>query len=89
VVRSGINGFNKWLSGFTFDRLRGQQMEYINTANIITAAVVLLMLYFIKNLFTAVNRFFYILALIALGVGLYLWRSGVISKLIDDISGVV
>ena len=67
-------------------------MEYINAVNIITAVVVLLMLYFLKKLFTAdigENRFFYILALVALGVGLYLWRSGALLEVIGNISGVV
>lgn len=67
-------------------------MEYINAVNIITAIVVLLILYFLKKLFTAdigENRFFYILALIVLGVGLYLWRSGALSGLFGDISGVI
>ena len=67
-------------------------MEYINTVNIVTAIVVLLILYFLKKLFTAdigENRFFYIMAVIVLGVGLYLWRSGVLLNLIGNISGVV
>jgi len=67
-------------------------MEYINAVNIITAVIVLLMVYFLWKLFTAdigENRFFYIIALIALGVGLYLWKSGVLSDLIGHISGVV
>lgn len=67
-------------------------MEYINAVNIITAVIVLLILYFLKKLFTAdigENRFFYILALVALSVGLYLWRSGALSEVIGNISGVV
>ena len=67
-------------------------MEYINAVNIITAVVVLLMLYFLKKLFTAdigENRFFYIMALVVLGVGLYLWRSGVAAEVIANISGVL
>ena len=67
-------------------------MEYINAANIITAIIILLILYFLKKLFTAdigENRFFYIITLIVLGVGLYLWRSGVLSNLIGDIFSVV
>ena len=67
-------------------------MEYINAVNIITAVMVLLMVYFLWKLFTAdigENRFFYIIALIALGVGLYLWKSGVLSDLIGHIFGVV
>ena len=67
-------------------------MEYINAVNIITAVVVLAMLYFLKKLFTAdigENRFFYIMALVVLGVGLYLWRSGVAAEVIANISGTV
>jgi hypothetical protein len=67
-------------------------MEYINAVNIITGVIVLLMLYFLKKLFTAdigENRFFYIMALIALGVGLYLWRSGAAAEVIANISGTV
>ena len=66
-------------------------MEYINAVNIITAIVVLLIVYFLWKLFTAdigENRFFYIIALIALGVGLYLWRCGALSDLFGNISGV-
>jgi hypothetical protein len=67
-------------------------MYYVNTVNIITGITVLLMLYFLKKLFTAdigENRFFYIMALVALGVGLYLWRSGAAAELIANISGTV
>ncbi len=67
-------------------------MNYINTVNIITGIIVLLMLYFLKKLFTAdigENRFFYIMALVTLGVGLYLWRSGAAAELIANISGTV
>jgi len=66
-------------------------MEYINAVNIITAIIVLLILYSLWKLFTAdigENRFFYIMALIAMGVGLYLWRSGVLADLIGNISVV-
>ena len=65
-------------------------MEYINAVNIITVIIVLLALYFLWKLFTAdigENRFFYIMALIVLGVGLYLWRSGVLSDLMSYIFG--
>jgi hypothetical protein len=63
-------------------------MEYLNAVNIITAIIVLLMVYFLKKLFTAdigENRFFYIIALIVLGVGLYLWRSGAMAEVIANI----
>ena len=66
-------------------------MEYINAVNIITTIIVLLMVYYLWKLFTADigdNRFFYIIALIVLGVGLYLWKSGALSGLIGSISGV-
>ncbi len=65
-------------------------MEYINAVNIITAIIVLLMVYFLWKLFAAdigENRFFYVMALVVLGVGLYLWRSGALSGLIGSISG--
>ncbi|MBW1863252.1 MAG: hypothetical protein JRJ02_12900 [Deltaproteobacteria bacterium] len=65
-------------------------MEYLNAVNIITVIIILLMLYFLKKLFTGdigENRFFYIMALIVLGVGLYLWRSGAVVKVIANILG--
>jgi hypothetical protein len=67
-------------------------MEYLNTVNIITAIIVLLMVYFLKKLFTAdigENRFFYIIALIVLGIGLYLWRSGAGAEVIANIFGTL
>ena len=67
-------------------------MEYLNAVNIITAIIVLLMLYLLKKLFTGdigENRFFYIIALIVLGVGLYLWRSGAVAEVIANIFGTV
>jgi hypothetical protein len=63
-------------------------MEYLNAVNIITAIIVLLMVYFLKKLFTAdigENRFFYVIGLIVLGVGLYLWRSGAMAEVIANI----
>ncbi len=67
-------------------------MEYVNAVNIITAIIALLMLYFLKKLFTAdigENRGFYIAALVVLGTGLYLWRSGAAAEFIANISGTV
>ena len=67
-------------------------MEYVNAVNIITAIIVLLMLCFLKKLFTAdigENRFFYIMALVVLGVGLYLWKSGAAAEVIASISGTL
>ena len=65
-------------------------MEYINATNIITSIIVLLMLYFLKKLFTAdigENKSFYILAFIVLGIGLYLWRSGAAAGIYANIFG--
>ena len=67
-------------------------MEYINAVNIITAIIVLMMLFFLKKLFTAdigENRFFYIMAFVVLGVGLYFWRSGLAAEVIATLSGAV
>jgi hypothetical protein len=67
-------------------------MEYLNAVNIITAIIVLLMLYFLKKLFTGdigENRFFYIMALIVLGVGLYLWRGGAGAEVIANMLGTL
>ncbi len=67
-------------------------IEYLNAVNIITAVIVLLMLYFQKNylpeILTKID-FFYIMALIALGIGLYLWRSGAAVDLITSIRGAM
>ena len=67
-------------------------MEYLNAVNIITAIIALLMLYFLKKLFTGdigENRFFYIMALIVIGVGLYIWRSGAGAEVIANILGAL
>ena len=67
-------------------------MEYINAVNIITTIIVLLILYFLKKLFTAdigENRCFYIMAFVVLCVGLYFWRSGVAAEIIANISGTL
>ena len=67
-------------------------MEYVNISNIITAIIALLMLYYLIKLFTAdigENRGFYIAALVVLGVGLYLWRSGAAAEFITNISGTI
>ena len=67
-------------------------MEYLNAVNIITAIIVLLMVYFLKKLFTAdigENRLFYVIGLIVLGVGLYLWRSGAMAEVIANIFGTL
>ena len=67
-------------------------MEYINAVNIITAIIVLVMLYCLKKSFTAdigENRGFYIMIFIVLGGGLYLWRSGVAAEFIGKITGTM
>ena len=67
-------------------------MEYFNMVNIVTAVVVLLMIGCLVKLFTGdigSNKTFYIIALIVLGIGLYLWRSDSAAELISDIFGVV
>jgi hypothetical protein len=66
-------------------------MGYVNAANIMTAIIVLLIIYFLKKLFTAdigENRFFYIFAAVVLGAGLYFWRSGFAAKIIADIRSI-
>jgi uncharacterized membrane protein len=67
-------------------------MEFLNVANIVTIVVVLLMIGCLIKLFTGdigTNKTFYIIALIVLGIGLYLWRSDFAAEFIADISGVV
>ena len=67
-------------------------MEYLNAGNIVTVIVVLLMIGCLIKLFTGdigSNKSFYIIALIVLGIGLYLWRSDSAAELISDIFGVV
>ena len=67
-------------------------MEYLNAGNIVTAIVVLLMIGCVVKLFTGdigTNKTFYGIALIGLGIGLYLWRSGAAAEFITNIFGVV
>jgi len=67
-------------------------MEYLNAGNIVTAVVVLLMIGCVVKLFTGdigTNKTFYIIALIVLGIGLYLWRSGAADELITNVFRVV
>jgi uncharacterized membrane protein len=67
-------------------------MEFLNAANIVTIVVVLLMIGCLIKLFTGdigTNKTFYIIGLIVLGIGLYLWRSDFAAEFIADISGVV
>ena len=65
-------------------------MEYFTKENIITAVLVVLMIYFlIKLLVSKVgdNRPFYTFAFVALGIGLYLWRSGTAVEIINNLFG--
>ncbi len=67
-------------------------MEYLNAGNIMTAIVVLLMIGCVVKLFTGdigTNKMFYGIALIVLGIGLYLWRSGAAAEFITNVFGVV
>jgi len=67
-------------------------MEYVNAVNIVTAIVVLLMIGCVVKLFKGdigTNKTFYIIALIVLGIGLYLWLSGAADEVITNIFGVV
>jgi uncharacterized membrane protein len=66
-------------------------MEYLNAGNIVTAIVVLLMIGCVVKLFTGdigTNKTFYGIALIGLGIGLYLWRSGAATEFITNVFGV-
>ncbi len=67
-------------------------MEYLNADNIVTAIVVLLMLGCVVKVFTGdigTNKTFYVIALIGLGIGLYLWRSGAAAEFITNVFGVM
>jgi len=60
--------------------------------NIVTGVVVLLMIGCVVRLFTGdigSNKTFYLIALIGLGIGLYLWRSGAAADFITTVFGVV
>jgi uncharacterized membrane protein len=66
-------------------------MEVLNATNIATGIVVLLMLGCLAKLFVGdigTNKTFYLIAFIALGVGLYMWRSGAVGDFISTIFGV-
>ena len=67
-------------------------MEYLNAVNIVTAIVVLLMIGCVVKLFKGdigSNKTFYIIALLGLVIGLYLWRSGAAEEFIATLFGVV
>jgi uncharacterized membrane protein len=67
-------------------------MEYLNAVTIVTAIVVLLMIGCVVKVFTGdigTNKTFYVIALISLGIGLYLWRSGAAAAFITSVFGVV
>ena len=67
-------------------------MEYLNAGNIVTAIVVLLMIGCVVKLFSGnigTNKTFYSIALIVLGIGLYVWRSGAAAEFITNVFGVV
>ena len=65
-------------------------MEFVNLENIITAVVVLLMIGCLVKTFKGdigTNRAFYVILLIVLGIGLYLWRSGEAVRILSDFTG--
>jgi len=67
-------------------------MEYVNAVNVVTLIIVLLMVYYLKKILTGDigdNRFFYLIAFVVLGAGLYLWRSGTAEGIIEIIQGVM
>jgi hypothetical protein len=67
-------------------------MEYVNAVNIITAIVVLMMIGCVIKFFAGDigrNKTFYLITLVVLGIGLYLWRSGAAVDFISSVFGVV
>jgi hypothetical protein len=67
-------------------------MEFVNLENIITAVVVLLMIGCLVKTFKGdigTNRAFYIIVLVVLAIGLYLWRSGEAVRILNDFTGAV
>ena len=67
-------------------------MEYVNVVNIITAVIVLLMLHCLRKLFfgdIGRNKVLYIIVFVGLGIGLYVWRSGVATEFMKHIMGVM
>ena len=67
-------------------------IEYLTQNNIITFAVVLLMLYFLKNLFSgriSSNKFGNALGFIGLGAGLYLWKSGQVLEVVQQMQNML
>ena len=67
-------------------------MEFLTTENIITALVIFLMIYFfIKLLISNAgdNRPFYTIAFAALGIGLYLWKSGTAIAILENLFGTL
>lgn len=63
-------------------------MEYLTTENVITIVVLVVMLIYFSKLITSgvgENRLFYMIVLMVLGVGLYLWRSGTAADIVEMI----
>ena len=66
-------------------------MDYFNAVNIATGIIVLLMLGCVTKLFAGdigTNKIFYLIAFIALGAALVLWRSGAAMDFISTVFGV-
>jgi hypothetical protein len=67
-------------------------MEYVTPENIITAIVVLIMIFCLIKSFSGdfgANKTFYFIALAVLGFGLYFWRSGLALEFITDVFSIV
>ena len=67
-------------------------MEYLTLENIITAVVVLIMIGCVVKIVSgdfSANKTFYFIALVALGFGLYFWRSGMGSEFFSDVFSIV
>jgi hypothetical protein len=62
-------------------------LEYLTYPNIITAVVVLIMLLQVKKLFRgdiSDNKILSVTLLIVLGIGLYLWKSGIALEILQQ-----
>jgi len=58
-------------------------MEYLNTVDGIAGVIALIMLYYLRKLFTGGaedNKFWYATMFVSLGAALYIWKSGTAEK---------
>ena len=66
-------------------------MEYLTAENIITAGIALVILLQLRKVFfgdISTNRVGAVVLAIALGGGLYLWRSGIAAEIMGQFGGV-